>query len=128
DAGAVWEPPRTERVERDPAECNREQDLLPALDRGEPAAANADRVQRRKDGVVQREADRERVERPQRTPPDEGRRGRDHAGVDGERNRVGHTERAYSRPRPGRRCRVRAAATLRRAWRSQCSSWWATCS
>ena len=55
----------------DPEQRDREQDLLPRGDRRERAAAHAGLVERRHDGVVQREADDEEEERDRGAPPDE---------------------------------------------------------
>ena len=99
-------PARVPRVPGHAAERDREQDLLPRLDRRQRAAAHAGRVERGEDGVVQRQTDDEGVERNARPTPDERRGGRHQDEVDGERNRIGHgaerTGEGRQRPPPAR--------------------------
>jgi hypothetical protein len=87
--GPEREPPRPQRVGSNPRERDREQDLLPGLDRSQGRAVDPGAVQRRHDGVVSCQADDPEIERRDRPAPDERRRTRQQHPVDGERER-GH--------------------------------------
>ena len=62
--------PRTDSVGRDPRQRDRQENLLPGLDRRERAAANSRAVQGRAHGVVEREPDDPQVQRRDRPEPD----------------------------------------------------------
>jgi len=80
--GPKGKPPRTPRVRPHACDRDREEDLLPGLDRGQRPAAYPESVQHRHRGVVQREADHEEVQREHRPSPDRCRSDQKRDGIE----------------------------------------------
>src|SRR5436190_2198380 len=97
DAEAERELSFAESDDADVEERDCQQDLLPGRDRSQRRAADPPRVERRHDGVVEREAYDEEVERDERAPPHgRGRNGEEHR-KESELQGVGHAARVQRR-------------------------------
>jgi hypothetical protein len=87
---AKREPPLVNGIERDAAERNCEQDLLPGLECGQSAPPHTRAVQRGHDRVVHGKPDNPRIERDRRLSPDQDRDGNEQEPVHREREPRSH--------------------------------------